>query len=40
MKKAYEKYIDKKTLKMAKIREMIKDVLHNIFGGTYYGFIS
>ena len=26
MKKAYEKYIDKETLKMAKIREMIKDV--------------
>ena len=25
MKKAYEKYIDKETLKMAKIREMIKD---------------
>ena len=26
MKKAYEKYIDKETLKMAKIREIIKDV--------------
>lgn len=25
MKKAYEKYIDKETKKMAKIREMIKD---------------